>query len=144
METRFIDAGSLRTVLYLDDPVETADGAGGVGLVWSERAFVWGMLETARPALEAFADRTMREATHRIIIRHRDDVRAGQRFRKGSRNFRVEFGMKVSMNVTMTGLIRALQWKQLERRDAIGVKKSIARDDQKAATLPQAVEGAET
>ena len=90
MQLRFIDAGQLRTQMVLEDPVETADGQGGFAVTWSERATLWAMVEPSGSRAALFADRAAVLSTHRIWLRHRDDVRPGQRLRRGTRSYRID------------------------------------------------------
>jgi SPP1 family predicted phage head-tail adaptor len=83
------EAGRLRTRLVHEIPVETPDGAGGVVIAWTAGTTIAADLEPVRAGErrsgEGFADLT----THRIVIRHRADVRAGHRFRLGDRIFEI-------------------------------------------------------
>jgi SPP1 family predicted phage head-tail adaptor len=73
----------------LEKPAPTSDGAGGVTLAWSAVATVAAELTLLkaeeRSVGEGLADQTL----HRIAIRHRGDVEAGDRFRLGARIFRI-------------------------------------------------------
>ncbi len=90
MQLKFFDAGQLRTQMVLEDPVETPDGLGGFTVTWSERATVWAMVEPAGARAMQFADRSAVLSTHRIWLRHRDDVRPGQKLRRGVRSYRID------------------------------------------------------
>lgn len=90
MQLKFFDAGQLRTQMALEDPVETPDGQGGFALTWAERAIVWAALEPAGGRAEVYADRTDTLSTHRIWLRHRDDVKPGQRLRRDARAYRID------------------------------------------------------
>lgn len=90
MQLKFFDAGQLRTQMVLEDPVETPDGQGGFSVAWTERAIVWAALEPAGGRAELFADRAAVLSTHRIWLRHREDVRPGQRLRRDTRTYRID------------------------------------------------------
>ncbi len=87
MMTRFIDAGLLNHEVALEEPVETPDGAGGFTIVWTQIATLWARLEPLDPARELWAGRQASEATHRVTLRLRGDVKQGMRFRKLTRLF---------------------------------------------------------
>jgi SPP1 family predicted phage head-tail adaptor len=82
-------AGRLRHRLVLERPVATADGAGGATIAWEEVATLSAEIVPAssveRNVGEGLADLTQ----HKVVIRKRDDVSAGDRFRLGARLFRI-------------------------------------------------------
>jgi SPP1 family predicted phage head-tail adaptor len=90
MQLRFFDAGQLRTQLVLEDPVEAPDGQGGFAISWTERAAVWAMVEPSGGRAALYAGRAAVLSTHRIWLRHRDDVKPGQRLRRGVRLYRID------------------------------------------------------
>jgi SPP1 family predicted phage head-tail adaptor len=81
--------GRLRLRLTLEKPTHVPDGAGGATVQWDAAAIVaadvMSVSADERPAGEGLADLV----THRIVIRHRDDVSGGDRFRLGARVFRI-------------------------------------------------------
>lgn len=81
--------GILRTRLVIEAPVETPDGSGGVARSFSDVAAVWAEVVplSARERMQAGA--TGVSVTHRIRIRHRDDVTTRHRLRHGTRSFRI-------------------------------------------------------
>jgi len=86
----FFDPGQLTARLLLEAPVSTPDGQGGATLAWSETAALWARIE---PMSSTFAERAGAETgtvTHRIWLRFRGGVSAGQRFRKGTRLFAIK------------------------------------------------------
>ena len=84
-----IGAGRLRHRLVLEEAVSEEDGSGGFTVSWTEAAVVWGRIE-AVSGRETFArDRVKSEASHRITIRHRDDVGPAKRFRFKTRVFEI-------------------------------------------------------
>ncbi len=89
MLTTFLDAGRLRHRLVLEQPVETADGCGGVDITWSEVTTIWASLEPVGAAMRNLAQQSNESVTHRISLRYRDDVASGWRFTKGSRAFHI-------------------------------------------------------
>ncbi len=90
MKLQFMDPGNLRIQLSLQDPIETPDGSGGFVTTWTERALVWAALEPATPRLEAWGQRQISEAAHRITMRFRSDVRSGQRLASAIKTYRIE------------------------------------------------------
>ncbi len=82
-------AGKLRQRLLLEAPADVPDGAGGHTRNWALVAAVWGEVRPVRATEQVQADARRAEATHRITIRHRDDVRADMRFTQGARVFRI-------------------------------------------------------
>ncbi len=82
-------AGKLRQRLLLEAPADVPDGAGGRTRSWSLVAALWGEVRPVRMTELVEADARRAEATHRITIRHRDDVRADMRFTQGPRSFRI-------------------------------------------------------
>ena len=82
-------AGELNRRLVLQAPVETPDGAGGVTRAYQDIAPLWAKLApfAARGGVVAAARGAT--VTHRIVIRVRPDVTTRQRFRLGTRVFRI-------------------------------------------------------
>lgn len=89
MPVLFIDPGRFRIQFALDLPDLRPDGAGGLTGGWTEAATFQGLLEpvTARPRFAG--EQFLEETTHRVTIRHRPDVKAGARLRRGSRLFAI-------------------------------------------------------
>lgn len=83
------DPGRLRHRLTIEMPEGVPDGAGGVTSSWSELATVWGVVEPLKAAEAAAGGRLASVATHRVLIRHRDDVGGGMRVRHRDRMLRV-------------------------------------------------------
>jgi SPP1 family predicted phage head-tail adaptor len=83
------DPGELNHRLVLEQPVETADGAGGVTRGYAAVTTLWAALApvSARGAVEA--DDLAADVTHRITIRFRSDVTTRHRLRDGARIFRI-------------------------------------------------------
>lgn len=81
------DAGRLRLRLLLEQATATPDGAGGSTRAWVGAGTVAADLTPIRPEEgprgEGLADMVL----HKIVIRHRDDVALGDRFRLGARTF---------------------------------------------------------
>lgn len=89
MDLSFFDPGRLTARLTLERPVETPDGQGGATLAFDTVAHCWALVEPiAMPeALERGQDRF--RVSHRIRLRHRDDLTAGMRLRLGARIFTI-------------------------------------------------------
>jgi len=83
------EAGRLRLRLALERATSTPDGAGGATLDWDLIATVAAemapMQGNERGVGEGLGDLTMQK----IVIRWREDIRTGDRFRLGERPFRV-------------------------------------------------------
>ncbi|MDI7861265.1 phage head closure protein [Rhizobiaceae bacterium n13] len=90
MQLTFFDPGRMTARLQLERPVATPDGQGGATVAYETVAAVWARIEPAghrileRASAETFA------LTHRIWIRHRANVEAGMRLRKGGRIFAIK------------------------------------------------------
>jgi len=86
----FFDPGQMTARLDLEAPVATPDGQGGAALTWNVVASLWARIEPVsfQVAEEASAERGT--ISHRIWVRYREDIAAGQRFRKGARIFVVK------------------------------------------------------
>ncbi|GHD06492.1 phage head closure protein [Tianweitania populi] len=83
----FIEPGSLRTELALEDVTLSEDGAGGHVEHWTEVATVFARLEPVRADARFGADQSLESVTHRVTLRFRDLVKSGMRFRLGARLF---------------------------------------------------------
>lgn len=76
--------GSLKRRLVLEAPVATPDGLGGSTLAYETVASVWARIEWLRGGEEWARGRPEQRATHRITLRWRAGVDAGQRLRHGA------------------------------------------------------------
>ena len=83
----FIDPGQLTIELALEAMQSVADGMGGYRETWSEIGTVWGRIEPLSTSQRDFGIRPRPEITHRILVRHREDIATDKRFRKGGRVF---------------------------------------------------------
>jgi SPP1 family predicted phage head-tail adaptor len=81
------DPGRLRLRLILEKPVSTPDGAGGTTRSWSASGIVAADLVPVRAEERGRGEGIADLALHKITIRHRTDVEAGDRFRIGARTF---------------------------------------------------------
>lgn len=81
--------GKLRHRVILQAPNETADGAGGWTLTWTDVATVWAAIEPLKGAERLKAQRLEASVTHKVTIRHRDGVTAKQRLKFGTRFFNI-------------------------------------------------------
>lgn len=79
--------GALRRRMLLEAPVETPDGAGGVLRGYTLVAAVWAGIEWLSGDERWRAGRPEQAASHRITLRWRAGVDAGQRLRDGDRIF---------------------------------------------------------
>lgn len=83
------DPGRLRLRLVLEKPARAPDGAGGAVLSWTSIGIIAADVTLVRAeergAGEGIADMIL----HKIIVRHRADLAAGDRLRSGARLFRI-------------------------------------------------------
>ena len=78
-----------RRRFVLELPQESPDGFGGVIRTWTAGPQLWGAIEMVRGDERLRADRPEQAVTHRIRLRHRDDVTAAMRLTSGPRRFRI-------------------------------------------------------
>jgi SPP1 family predicted phage head-tail adaptor len=83
------DPGALRHRLVLEEPVETADGAGGVTRGYATVTTLWAALTPVTARGDVVADKLGANVTHRIVIRSGPDVSTRHRLREGARIFRI-------------------------------------------------------
>lgn len=88
--THIFDPGRMTTRLVLEAPVEAPDGQGGAAVTWEEVRSLWARVEPVRVSERQEAGAESATISHRIWIWFREDVVAGQRFRKGARLFAVK------------------------------------------------------
>ena len=81
----FIEPGSLRTELALEEATLSEDGANGHTEDWAEVATVFARLEPQRADMRFAGDQTLESVTHRVTLRFREIVKSGMRFRLGDR-----------------------------------------------------------
>jgi SPP1 family predicted phage head-tail adaptor len=81
----FFDPGQMTARLALETPRDVPDGQGGATTTWQEIAALWARIEPVSTVQAELASGEAGTITHRIWIRHRGDVQAGDRFRKGNR-----------------------------------------------------------
>jgi SPP1 family predicted phage head-tail adaptor len=79
--------GRLRHRLTLEAPVEMADGAGDVARTWSAQGQVWAAIEPVGANDAVVVDKRLGALSHRVTLRHRDDLTLNHRFRLGMRVF---------------------------------------------------------
>ncbi len=84
-----IDAGRLTARLLLEAPEATDDGQGGADVVFAEVARVLALIEPRSFAEEIKGPGLVSAVTHQVTLRARDDLRPGQRLRKGARAFEI-------------------------------------------------------
>ena len=89
MPVIFFDPGQMTARLDLERPQAVPDGQGGGMLAWTVAASLWARIEPVSAVIAEEASAAAGRITHRIWVRFRDDVAAGQRFRKGDRIFLV-------------------------------------------------------
>jgi SPP1 family predicted phage head-tail adaptor len=82
-------AGGLDRRLVLEAPVETDDGAGGVTRSFEMVATLWAQVMPVRARPNVAADSLAALVTHRIVVRLPRTITTLNRFRDGTRIFRV-------------------------------------------------------
>ena len=88
--TGIVDPGRLRMRLEYETLVETPDGQAGYASNWVKQFDVWAAIRPAGSAAAEEAGTRQRVTSHEIIVRKRDGVVAGARFRLGSRLFDID------------------------------------------------------
>ncbi len=86
----FFDPGQMTARLSLETAAASPDGQGGADTTWSETAALWARIEPVSFQVRHEAGAETGTVTHRIWVRFRRDIEAGQRFRKGERVFLVK------------------------------------------------------
>lgn len=89
MRSTFFDPGQMSARLNIEAPVEAPDGQGGVTTTFVETASAWALIEPVGEVVDEEASGEIFRRTHRIWLRHRADVLAGMRLRKGGRIFSI-------------------------------------------------------
>ncbi len=79
--------GALRRRLVLEAAVATPDGVGGVTRTYQTVAALWAQVEWLSGGEHWRRGRPEQAATHRVTMRWREGVDAGQRLRDGERLF---------------------------------------------------------
>lgn len=69
----------MRARVTLQSPTRVADEIGGAALLWSDVAEIWAEIEAQSADLRPVHDGVSAEASFRVVINRRDDVRAGWR-----------------------------------------------------------------
>ena len=77
------DVGALRRRLVLEAPVASPDGLGGTTKAFTTVAALWARVEWLSGAEQWRRGRPEQSATHRVTLRWRAGVDAGQRLRDG-------------------------------------------------------------
>ncbi|TWF57004.1 phage head closure protein [Neorhizobium alkalisoli] len=86
----FLDPGQMTARLELEAPQAEPDGQGGAVVVWNEVASLWARIEPVSFAVGEEASAEGGTVSHRIWVRFREGLAAGQRFRKGARLFAIK------------------------------------------------------
>jgi SPP1 family predicted phage head-tail adaptor len=80
-----VTIGDLRTLLTLEAPSRTSDGAGGASVAWETVAQVWAFVSPLTGDEDFALDRIAGHLRHEIAIRYRAGVTLEMRFRDGDR-----------------------------------------------------------
>jgi SPP1 family predicted phage head-tail adaptor len=81
--------GELNRRLVLQQPVESADGAGGVARSYAAVTTLWAKVEPVSARGAVVADAPGATVTHRIIIRSGPEVTTRHRLVEGTRIYRI-------------------------------------------------------
>lgn len=71
--------GTLRERVRLESQVRTADGMGAETVTWKDEGTVWAAIWPAVGSEAVKSGQLSFDITHRVRIRHRDDIRASWR-----------------------------------------------------------------
>jgi SPP1 family predicted phage head-tail adaptor len=88
-EPFYLHSGFFRHFVEIEKFIRTPDGAGGNSLVWQPFASAWAALQPLNARTTRFHEKAGQQLTHRIYLRHRDDMEIGMRVRLGERRFLV-------------------------------------------------------
>lgn len=83
------DIGELNRRLTLQEPVETADGAGGVTRTYADVTTLWASVVPVSARYDIVAAGAGATVTHRITIRSGVDITTRHRFTEGARIYQV-------------------------------------------------------
>jgi SPP1 family predicted phage head-tail adaptor len=84
-----IDPGQLKTRLAVQQPVEVADGQGGVSRTWTTFANVWGQVTPVGSIASVEADAAGATQRYRITLRSQLSLTTQHRFVEGGRIYRI-------------------------------------------------------
>ena len=73
----------------LEEPVESADGAGGVARSYAPAMTLWAKVEPVSARGAVIADAPGATITHRIIVRRRSALTTRHRFAEGTTIYRI-------------------------------------------------------
>ncbi len=86
---KFTNPGTLKHRLIFQEQVETADGLGGFLKSWAVRAYLWANIAPQNQRLTNIGDNLHQETSHEVIIRFRNDIKAGMRFLYRGRSLKI-------------------------------------------------------
>lgn len=81
----------LRHKMSLQEEIRTADGAGGFVRSWKTLTEIWAEIRTLSGRESFFADKLESAVSHKILVRYREGVAAGQRLVHESRVFNIRY-----------------------------------------------------
>lgn len=85
MQLTFMDPGMLRTPLDLQASTDAPDGQGGIDQSWATIATLFAHVEPKSAKREVRGRAREANITHKITIRHRDDIKNDMRFLRNER-----------------------------------------------------------
>lgn len=89
MRMQFIEPGSFRHEMRLQQAALTPDGAGGHFESWTEIATLFAKVEPVAATARFGAAQEHETVTHRITLRFRNDLQSGMRLVRSGRIFRI-------------------------------------------------------
>jgi SPP1 family predicted phage head-tail adaptor len=81
----------LRQRVTLQEETQTSDGAGGYVRGWQDIADLWAEIISLNGKEKLFAGQLQSQVSHKILLRYRNDVRAGQRLLLENRAFNIRY-----------------------------------------------------
>jgi SPP1 family predicted phage head-tail adaptor len=84
-----IDPGQLKTRLAVQQPLEVADGQGGVSRTWTTFATVWAQVAPVGSSTSIEADAAGATQRYRITLRSQLSLTTQHRFVEGARVYRI-------------------------------------------------------
>ena len=89
MKRTVIDPGAFTARLTMERPVDVPDGQGGVIRTHAAAGAAWARIEPVSAGRVPAAGAEVMTVTHRVWLRHRDDLESGMRLCKGARCFEI-------------------------------------------------------
>lgn len=95
----------LRHKVTLQQEVQISDGSGGYAKNWENFADLWAEIMPVRGNEKLFAGKLQSWLTHKIVLRYRTGVSAGQRIMFDNRAFNIRYVNNVQENRDLLELL---------------------------------------